>query len=319
MALLDDHRPARDQFRRPRREWISGVIVGHTSEQVMRAIGTDTGAEALGDLIRRRTDAAGSYHHAGDSDSSVYIVGEDAEAFQVAADGHNRHALGYSFACRTTDLHPESAWTQLAMVIAGRVIRGMWERHGFCPEHSARWLTNGEVSSLRSGRVWCEHGLMVGGLTTHGALQPADRSDAWTRHPHRHALEQMLVDAIRTPTEGTLTVADLNAILAKLDKPETCIARDAQTGTIYHLDGGWKHPLGDMEEVETLMFLGVPYVGNDVSQPWLRALTTADPAKTTAPELLELDADAIAEAIAARAADNIARATVDEHARRLQS
>jgi hypothetical protein len=304
-AYLDEHPPRSPQFRLPRREQISGVTAIHTSEQVMDDIGPDTGVERLADVIAGRSDP-GSYHTGGDSDTALRIVRLDAEAFQIAADGHNRHALSYSFACRTTDLHPQSVWTLLAMAIAGREIAAVWTETGFCVPCSARWLTNAQVTTLRSGPSYCPHGLRQGGLTTHGALQPSDRSDAWTRHPHRAALEQLLIDAIRTPTEGGLTVADLNEILAKLDKPRTAVARDGRDGTIYHLDGGWKHPLGSMDEVHTLLYLGVPYVGDNVSAPWLDALTTADPAKETPVELRELTADQIAQAVADEAARRMA-------------
>ena len=50
MAWLDDHPPKRSQFRDPRRERVSGVIVVHTAENVMDSIGVDTGAEGSGQL-----------------------------------------------------------------------------------------------------------------------------------------------------------------------------------------------------------------------------------------------------------------------------
>ena len=61
MAWLDQHPPVRRQYRDPRRAAPSGVIVVHTAENVMDAVGSDTGAENVARFIQTRADP-GSYH-----------------------------------------------------------------------------------------------------------------------------------------------------------------------------------------------------------------------------------------------------------------
>jgi hypothetical protein len=310
-AVLDLRRPASPQQRRPRREVISGIVPVHTSEGVMDLIGPDTGVEALVEFILRRLNA-GSYHRPVDSDSDAELVADDAEAFQIAADGHNRHAWGLAFACRTTDLHPESVWTRLAMLRAGVQTRAFWARNGFCIEHSARWLTRAEVEHVRAranagNPERCSHGAKVGGLCCHGDLQPADRTDAWTRHPHRAALELLMLDAIRDPNTGGFTVADLNAILAKLDKPKGMVTRDPRDASIYYHEAGWRHRLATQDEVSWKLFTGAVWVG-DQPPVVINADSLANEAVETGDELKGLTADQIAKAVADETARRMAEA-----------
>lgn len=302
MAYLDDHPPARDQFREPRREVISGVVGVHSTEGVMDDVGTDTGAENVSGFISRRTDA-GSYHEPVDSDSYVSLVRDECEAYSIAVDGHNRHTWNVSFACRTVDLHPESAWTLLAMAIAGQRVRAFWDRNGFCPTCSARWLTPSQVAALRSRHETCPHGRWAGGLVCHGTLQPADRTDAWARHPHRVALEQLLVAAITDPLEEGLTVADLNTILAKLDKPRGAVGRDPRDGAVYYFEAGWKHHLATVDEVAWACWAS-PWVG-DLAPVVVDTASTANP-------------DRSGGEVTGLTADEIAKAVNDDAARRLQ-
>jgi hypothetical protein len=181
---LIDHPPASTQFRNPRRERLSGVVVVHTAENAMDIVGVDTGAENVASFISRRADP-GSYHELVDSDSVVAMMPDSYESFQVAVDGHNRHAWGISLACRSTDLHPDLAWTRAVITAAGARIAAFWQRNWIDVASAARWLSRDEALARNTP-----------GLITHGALQPADRSDAWTRHSHREVLDRMLVDAV---------------------------------------------------------------------------------------------------------------------------
>lgn len=328
MAYLDERPPARPQFRASRREWISGVVVAHTFEGLFDDAGPDTGAERGAEFIRGRIDAPGSYHDLGDSDSAIQLIRDDCEAYQVAVGGHNRHAWAYCFTCRTTDLHPADGWTHRAMAVAGPRIRSFWDRNGFCADCSARWLTNAQVEHLRRHREWCHHGLKVGGLTTHGQLQPADRSDAWTRHPFRAELEQLLVDAIRGVITPDVPEEDDMALAHQ-------IAHDEATGQLWHVWG----PAGQMpvdlgylrNDSDVAITTGL-YGASVIPGPQgalvsylLEQTQKRRPGEGQALTLSDLDVAKVAEGIAfILAADGRpdaeahAKATADELARRLQ-
>ena len=198
---LFDHPPASPQYRRPRRQVLSGAIGWHTTEGALDRIAPDTGAENVAAYIARRTDP-GSYHAIHDSDSSVLMLPDDAEAFHVAADGINRWTVGQAAAMRTTDWHPDDPATQ---AIIGRMAAWAvdhWRRNGFDPRACARWLTRDEVLARKPG------------MFLHGTVQ-GDRTDAWLRSPHRARLEAMTVQAIHdlcptpppaTPTEDEMYV-----------------------------------------------------------------------------------------------------------------
>lgn len=101
---LIDHPPLRGgggQFRSPRRGRPTGLVVIHTAENIMDSVGPDTGAEAVADFIRRRSDP-GSYHDLCDSDSALQLVRYSDEAYHDGT-GSNPYALSISFACKTSD------------------------------------------------------------------------------------------------------------------------------------------------------------------------------------------------------------------------
>ena len=100
MAYLDDHPPARHQFRQ-RYAQPSGLIVVHTAESALDDIGEDTGAEGVAAFIARRSDP-GSYHRIVDSDSIVALVRFDQAAYGDGT-GSNEFAIHVSFACRAAD------------------------------------------------------------------------------------------------------------------------------------------------------------------------------------------------------------------------
>lgn len=188
-TYLQEHEPASPQYRSPRRERLSGIVFVHTAESIMDTVGPDTGAENVASFISRRTDP-GSYHVLVDSDSVVRLVPDDCEAFQVAANGHNRHGWGISFACSATDLDPDDPWTRKAMALAAGEILAFWARNDIDSTVAARFISRADADARRGP-----------GLVTHGDVQPGDRSDAWTTHPRRGELERMLLDLLAPSPE----------------------------------------------------------------------------------------------------------------------
>lgn len=209
---LVDQPLVRSQYRQPRRAQPTGAVGVHTAESIMDDVGPDTGAENVASYITRRTDP-GSYHTIVDSDSAVRLVPDDAEAFSIAVDGLNRSTWNISFACATTDLHPDEAWTRSAFRIAAAEIAAYWRRTGIDPTAAIRWLTRSEVLSGRAG------------LFHHGTVQPASRHDAFTRNPHRARLEALLCaeiaahhrQPVTTPEDPHMSAEDVAQLKAHID------------------------------------------------------------------------------------------------------
>lgn len=204
---LLDHKPASPQYRRPRRQPLSGAIGWHTTEGALDRIAPDTGAENVAAYISRRTDP-GSYHAIHDSDSTVLMLPDDAEAFHVAADGINRFTVGQAAAMRTTDWHPSDPQSVDILHRMAIWAVGFWSRNGVDPRACAKWLTRAEVLDRQPG------------MFLHGTVQ-SDRSDAWLRSPHRLTLEAMTVQAILdlcplpTPEDPMTTHVKLHPDVAK--------------------------------------------------------------------------------------------------------
>jgi len=196
------------QCRTPRRSSLSGTVGVHTCESLMDDVGPDTGAENVASFIARRSDY-GSYHVIVDSDSVVPMAPDSYETWHIAESdaygkGMNWHSWGISAACQAATWDPDDDWTKRTITRMGAQIRAFWVRNGFNPDDPriCRWLTRDEAK---------RH---VPGLVLHGVVQPSDRSDAWARHPQRHRLDQMLIDAIR---RGTTEQEDIMATLAELE------------------------------------------------------------------------------------------------------
>lgn len=171
MAYLDEHPPARRQFR-ARGEKPSGLIVVHTAESILDAVGPDTGAEAVADFIRRRADP-GSYHRIADSDSRVDLVRFSQAAYGDGT-GSNEFAIHVSFALKAAD------WTRLTLD----------ERRAFIKQGAL---------AVAEAMTWLkvEHGIVVPlrrvsradsearkpGFISHGERDPGRRSDPGADFP----------------------------------------------------------------------------------------------------------------------------------------
>jgi hypothetical protein len=70
------------------------------------------------------------------------------------------------------------------IIRAGAAIRDLWQSLGIDVNAAAQWVGTDALNRV--------------GLFCHGTVQPADRSDAWSRHPDRATFDQLLVNAIRT-------------------------------------------------------------------------------------------------------------------------
>jgi len=172
MAWLDDHPPVRSQFRRPRREAPSGVVVVHTAENTPDFAGSDAGAEAVANFIRTRTDP-GSYHDLCDSDSTINLVGYDAEAYHDGT-GSNRHSYGVSVATRA------DKWTQ-----APRAWRdGAIQQAAMSAARYARWLKATRrivIPARRINRAQSE--ARIPGFISHAERDPTRRTDPGVAFP----------------------------------------------------------------------------------------------------------------------------------------
>jgi hypothetical protein len=240
---LLDNPPASPQFYPTRTSTPTFAVGVHTSEGP-----TGSGsARNLAAFIARRTDP-GSYHVIVDADDTISMVPPDYTTFSVAASGYNSRTWHICLAGRSSELDPDDTNTQAMIVRAGAAIRDLWNSQGIALS-AAKWIGTDALSRP--------------GLFCHGDVQPWDRSDAWTRHPDRSRLDQMLSDAISPPIPPTPEDDDVASVLG----------RDAKTGTIYHISGAIKVPLTEQGSVDVLMFLGVKWLG-DVHPQWLSALGT---------------------------------------------
>lgn len=204
MAWLDDHPPARDQFRCPRREKPSGVCVIHTAENTPDFVAFDGGAEAVASFIRGRS-TPGSYHDLCDSDSCINLVAYTCEAYQDGT-GSNPHAWGGSVATRadTWPLAPK-AWRDGAI----RQLAGAAARY-------ARWvkITHGiTVPARRINRAQSE--ARMPGFISHAERDPGRRSDPGAAFPWAQFLDEY-ARAMGTKEDDAMTPEDREWIADQL-------------------------------------------------------------------------------------------------------
>ena len=174
---LLDNPPASPQFYPSRNNGLSGGVVIHTTE----GAGGDTAAENTAGFISRRSDP-GSYHMIVDTDSSVAMMPDDHVAFGVAASGYNSKCWMIAIAARSSDLNPDDPRTQAEVDRMGAEIVAFWQRNGFNVAEASQFI--GEDVKNRPG------------LAHHGDVQPADRSDAWSRREDRWIFDSLLLQAI---------------------------------------------------------------------------------------------------------------------------
>jgi hypothetical protein len=203
VAYLDDHPPARTQFRR-RYATPTGLIVVHTAESVLDAIGEDTGAEGVADFIRRRADP-GSYHRLVDSDSIVALVRFEMAAYGDGT-GSNEFAIHLSFACRAADWPGMDPARREAFLVNGA--RAAREAAAWLREHHST-----DVPARRVTRTQSDQG--AAGFISHGERDPDRRTDPgpgfpWDRFLHLYALEENDM----TPKQATQLADALQAAQA---------------------------------------------------------------------------------------------------------
>lgn len=226
LPFLIANPPRIRQFRQPRRGTESGVIVIHTAESVMDAVGPDTGAENVARFIQGR-DTFGSYHTLADSDSVVRLVPFDAEAYGDRT-GSNSHAIHISFACSAADWVRMSPEKREAFLLNGARAAGE-AAHWLKAEHGitvpARRITRGQSDAR------------VPGFISHGERDAGRRTDPgrdfpWLRFlalyasmmspepkdPSRVKRARLLIERAIAKTTDATRLRKLRAALKKLPK-----------------------------------------------------------------------------------------------------
>jgi hypothetical protein len=230
---LLDNPPASPQFYTSRNSTPTWAVGVHTSEG-----STGPGsARNLAAFIARRSDP-GSYACIVDSEETVVLVPPDYTTFSVAASGYNSRTWHICLAGRSAELSPDDANTQAMIARAGEAIRALWTSLGI-PLANAQWIGTDALNRA--------------GLFCHGDVQPWDRSDAWSTHPDRARLDQLLVDAInQAPTPSP-----------EEDDVKDALIRDPRDGAVYRITqpGNLAVHL-DADAYASAVQAGIPLIGN---------------------------------------------------------
>lgn len=182
VVYLEDHPPARSQFRRTRRAAVTGAIVVHTAENTADITLPDGGAEAVARFISTRTDGPGSYHSVVDSDSVVDVGRYEWEMFHEGTGG-NRWSLGLSFACRA------SQWSTLP----DRWVRGAIRNGGLEAASMAAWVNSTVGVTVPARRISpTQYRSGFPGFISHGELDPGRRTDPGLDFPWDDFLTQFV-------------------------------------------------------------------------------------------------------------------------------
>jgi hypothetical protein len=250
MAWLDDHPPVRTQFRDPRRQKPSGVIVVHTAENLMDKVGPDTGAEAVANFIRVR-DTPGSYHELVDSDSTVGLVRWDCEAFHDGT-GTNPHSFGLSFACSAAD------WPGMSAAKRERfILRGARRAADY-----AGWIRKRQGVIIPAARITRdESSNRVPGFFSHAQRDPQRRTDPGQGFPW-----SMFLDAYSDLMNGA------PAPQPPEDDDVRKIVKGDQSGEWWITDGILKRHVNDRTEAKGLAFNGLALLDNGEAFVWPQAL-----------------------------------------------
>ena len=222
---LLDNPPRSPQFYPSRSNTPTYAVGVHTSEGP-----TGPGsARNLAAFIARRSDP-GSYACIVDSEETVVLVPPDYTTFSVAASGYNSRTWHICLAGRSAELSPDDPNTQAMIARAGEAIRTLWTLLGI-PLSNAEWIGTDALNRP--------------GLFCHGDVQPWDRSDAWSTHPDRQRLDQLLINAITPPAPIPPTPQD--------DDMKRYLLRGDKSGEIYLTDAGlgwkWHIPAGQLQNV----------------------------------------------------------------------
>lgn len=174
---LLDNPPASPQFYPSRKtDWKGGIVI-HTTE----GVGGYDSAENTAAYISRRSNA-GSYHVITDLNGAVWLMPITYVAFGVAASGYNSTCVMVALAARSADLDLGNGYTPTEIDFMAQAIVDAWNQGGFDPMAGLQFI--GE--NVKNGQ----------GLAHHGDVQPADRSDAWSRSPQRAEFDAYLLQRI---------------------------------------------------------------------------------------------------------------------------
>lgn len=174
---LLDNPPASSQFYPSRKNGWQGGIVIHTTE----GVGGYDSAENTAAYISRRSNP-GSYHVITDLNGAVWLMPITYTAYGVAASGYNSTCVMVALAARSADLDLGNGYTPTEIDFMAKAIVDAWSEGGFDPMAGLQFI--GE--NVKNGQ----------GLAHHGDVQPADRSDAWSRSPQRGEFDAYLLQRI---------------------------------------------------------------------------------------------------------------------------
>jgi hypothetical protein len=215
---LLDNPPKSPQFYPSRNATPTWAVGVHTSEG---PTGPGT-AQSLAAFISRRSDP-GSYACIVDSEETIVLVPPDYTTFSVAASGYNSRTWHICLTGKSADLSPDDPNTQAMIRRAGEAIRSLWTLLGI-PSSNAQWIGTDALNRP--------------GLFCHGDVQPWDRSDAWSTHPDRAALDEQLINAIRPLIPPTPQDDDMKRYLLRGDKQGEVFLADAGLGWKWHIPAG---------------------------------------------------------------------------------
>jgi len=238
---LLDNPPASPQFHTSRANTPTWAVGVHTSEG-------PRDAEALCRFIAGRSDP-GSYSTVVDADSTIDLVPHDYTTFSIATSGYNSRTYSVCIAGRSADLSAGDSYTLACIDRLGAVIVNLWTLVGVNPVGSANWIG---TEALNRPGLFC-----------HGDVQPWDRTDAWSTHPERAALDQALIDSIVRHAHLPPSPEE--------DDVKSVILVDPRDGKAWHASGNTRVYLSHPDQMQALAFLGAQTI-NPAPVAWIDAL-----------------------------------------------
>lgn len=221
---LLDHPPRSPQFYISRANPPTWAVSVHTSEGP-----TGPGSALnLARFIANRSDP-GSYAVVVDSDTTVDLVPPLYTTFSVAASGYNSRTWAICLAGRSSELSPTDPNTLAMIDRAGRSIFDLWTLTGVDIPAALAWIG---IDALNRCGLFC-----------HGDVQPWDRTDAWSIHPDRPALDALLLEAIarhlpKPPTPPTPEEETVKRYLMRGNNAPEVYLVDAGLGWKWHIPAG---------------------------------------------------------------------------------